>query len=174
MVSNSNGNGHVPSRIVELLISNINALTKEIQQLPGALHTDMSNELSQMTKLLESINKKLNTPPRNEELSDSIDKVQKALDSHQAITEEQLIKQGIVKLQGLMKNLRTVIITVCAVFSAAVLLTGLFIDYSNDNLAKELKRDDSVVEVVPDNLNKELQDLREMVERHLNECDELQ
>lgn len=172
MVSNSsNGNGHVPSRIVELLISNINALTKEIQQLPGALHADMSNEISQMTKLLESIEKKLNTPPRNEELSDSIGRVQTALDAHQAITEEKLIQDGIVKLQNLMKNFRIIIVTVCTVFSAAVILTGLFIDYSNDNLAKELKKDDPVVEVVPDDMKGELNELRDMIERHLEECE---
>lgn len=172
MVSSDNGNGHVPSRIVELLISNINALTKEIQQLPSALHTDMSNELSQMTKLLESIERKLNTPPRNEELSDSIDKVYKSLDAHQAITEEQIIRKGIVKLQELMKNLRTVIVTVCTVFSIAVLLTGVFINYSNDNLAEELKKSNPVVEVVPDELGKELEELRGMVEEHLKEVED--
>jgi len=170
MSNSGNGNGHVPSRIVELLISNINALTKEIQQLPSALHTDMSNELSQMTKLLDSINKKINTPPRSEELADSIDKVQKSLEEHQAITEEQLIKHGIVRLQQLMKSFRVVIITVCSVFSAAVLLTGLFIGYSNDNLAEELKKEDPVVEVVPDGMKSELDELRDMIERHLEEC----
>lgn len=174
MVSNgSNGNGHVPGKIVELLITNIDALTKEIQRIPGILHSDVSNELTQLNNIVSDINKKINTPPRNEELRDSIDKVQRSLEEHQAVTEEQIIRQGITKLQGLMKSLRTIIITVCSVFSAAVILTGFFIDYSNDSLIEKLKEDTSVVEVVPEKLQEELQDLREMVEKHLEDrCEE--
>ena len=61
MTDNTNSNGAVPISAVKLFIENINESTKVL-----------SKNIEKNTDEVEKLRTKVNTPPRNEELSDQI------------------------------------------------------------------------------------------------------
>ena len=72
-MSNGQNEGQVPTRIVELLIANISELSKQVQSMPNQVATDISPDLDKILVVADTVLRKLNTPPRIEELDKKLD-----------------------------------------------------------------------------------------------------
>jgi len=128
-MSNGNGNG-VPSKIVELIISNINELTKQVQSAPDKIADDISRDLENVNRSISDVYTKVTTPPRNEELAEKLDNIK--IDTSD-------IKEKIDTLNRTAKWLFTSIWVVTIVLSIAFFVASFYVTYSNNDLVEKLK-----------------------------------
>lgn len=109
MVENSEKNGDSVLKVVQLFIDNINESTKSTVK-----------ELDKLGGNMDDVKTKINTPPRNEELSIQIQKVD---DKAEKIT------TNLTGINGSIKTMITTVKTAVTVLSLAVLLAAGIIQY---------------------------------------------
>lgn len=124
-----NGNGHVPTRIVELLITNINELSKHVQHMPPMVSKELAPQIDKLEDSCNKIITKLNTPPRNEELKDSLTSIDDKVSQHNMDVDNKLIKK--------ISNMTLTVKVAMAVLSIAILLSGAFVSWSQRGIDNE-------------------------------------
>jgi len=102
-------NGDSVLKVVQLFIDNINESTK-----------NTSKELDRISGQVVNVKDKINTPPRNEELSDQIQGVAKKVDD---------IDTNLTTINGSIRTMINTVRVAAAVLTAAVLLAGGIIQY---------------------------------------------
>jgi len=122
MANGNGGDGMI--KVVELFVDNINESTKT-----------MTQGLDRIEAKVEGIKNKVNTPPRNEELSEDIADIDKKLDT--AISEMSELKTSI-KLMINTVRVSVAILTIAALLSTAVMYFG------NRSLIKQLNSQQNI------------------------------
>ena len=135
----TNGNG-VPSRIVELIISNIkaiaaviNELTKEVQRAPEKIFDGISRDLENLNQSICKIDTKVNTPPRNEELAEKLDLI---------IGKTDVVCELNKTIKWLFRSIWLVTIIISIVIGVASYVTH----FSNKDLINQLKSENIKIE----------------------------
>ena len=119
-------NGDSVLKVVQLFIDNINESTKSTVK-----------ELDKLGDNMDDVKIKINTPPRNEELSVQIQKVdEKSVE----------ITTNLTGISGAIKTMITTVKVAAAVMTMAVLLAGGIIHYSKSVENKNIKALEQKVE----------------------------
>ncbi len=142
-------NDRVPTKIVELLIANINELSKQVQRMPEKSAKDVEILTKAITKIID----KLNTPPRHEELDEKLDGIEIKIDKNDEDLnekiDEKIIEKGLNEIKesindNLIIKIKWMIRSVWIVFSLIAFtffIASLFIDYSNKSVIEEFKKE---------------------------------
>jgi len=128
----TNGNG-VPTKIVELIISNVNELTKQIQSAPDKIASDISRNLENVNQSVSNIYTKVTTPPRNEELAEKLDLI---------IGKTDVICELNKTIKWLFRSIWLVTIIISIVIGVASYVTH----FSNKDLINQLKSENIKIE----------------------------
>ncbi len=136
---NESGNS-VPIRIVELLISNMNELTKQVQSMPNQIISDISIDLERLTVATTAIINKISTPPRNEEIDKKLDATLECLN-------DEVINNGLTALKTLINDsvvapVRRMTFSVWIVtgfVGIAMLISSIIVNINNKDIVKEIK-----------------------------------
>jgi len=116
-----NENGESILKVVNLFIDNINESTKST-----------SKSLDNLCLKIDSVKTKINTPPRNEELSTQLGDLKTQLDGFNI---------NLTVLIDMIKKMILVVRTGVIILSLAVMLTGGIIEY-NKYLEKKILKED--------------------------------
>jgi hypothetical protein len=154
-----NSDGQVPQKIVELLISNINELSKQVQSMPIQVAADISADIERLTVATTTVINKLNTPPRNEELNEKLDiaieridtivikdglnEVKKTLKDEligQVVREELINKLIKTELIGKIKWMTRSVWLVTTFMAIAMLIASIIVMINNKDIVKDLQQ----------------------------------
>ena len=117
-------NGDSVLKVVRLFIDNINESTKST-----------AKEIDKLSGQMENIRTKINTPPRNEELSEQARAVEIKTDA---------LTVSLSNINGSIKTMIHTVRVVTAVLAMAVLIAGGIIHYSksveNENLSSAVQK----------------------------------
>ena len=170
-MTNGNG-GQVPTRIVELLISNINELTKQVQSVPNKVSEEVARDLEKLVVAVTTVINNINTPPRNEEIDKKLDTaLNKVDDGHGGISSEiqalsELVQEQLIdKLKWMIRSVWLVV----GFFSLAVLIASIFMSYQNKDFIKDLKKSVAVEATVENTEDLNTNTRIEAIEKALKE-----
>ena len=125
-------NGDSVLKVVQLFIDNINESTKST-----------AKELDKLSSQVENVKVKVNTPPRNEELSLQIQGVENKADD---------MTTSLTNLNSSIKTMIHTVRVVTAVLTIAVIVAGGFIHYSksvdSESLSKAVQKIESCLEKI--------------------------
>lgn len=135
-MTNGNG-GHVPTKIVELLISNITELTKQVQRMPGEISEEIAHELERITTATTTVINKLTTPPRNEELDKKLDDTISKVD-----TGHEDLKQAVEDIDNTVKTelvnkiswMTRSVWLAFTLFAVVIFISSLFITFNKPKI----------------------------------------
>jgi len=183
-----NNEGQVPTRIVELLISNINELSKQVQAMPGQVATDIAADIERLTIATTTIITKLNTPPRNEELNEKLDITIERIDTNvvnngindiKRTLKDELIGQ-VVKEELINKLIKTELISkirwmtrsvwlVTGFLAIAMLIASIIVTINNKDIVSDLKKETAVTEKVPKYIDERFEKMEKLLKEHVED-----
>lgn len=179
-MSNGQNEGQVPTRIVELLIANISELSKQVQSMPNQVATDISPDLDKILVVTDTVLRKLNTPPRIEELDKKLDitlgkidlkNVSDGVDGKIVFESIESVKKLIeVELIGKIKWMTLSVWIITSFVMIAMIIATLFIQVNNKDIVTDLKTalsakagDDIAENVAHKSLQKSIDDIRKII-----------
>jgi len=178
----TNGNGHVPTRIVELLITNLNELSKHVQELPSASAKELRPYINRVESISEKILDNLQTPPRNNELLLELEELNADLKAHSRMTNEKVL--GADGIQGLknviksgvaeeLKRTRFAIKVGLSIFAIVMIVASVFMKISNQDLVDKMLEAKNSGSFVLQTDKTRLDRIEKLLEKHLKDSEKL-
>lgn len=150
MTNGYSGAGGVPEKIVEKMIDHINVLSTNVNAQAQSTHA-LTKEMDTLADSLSKVLDKLATPPRHEEIYSKMTEIEVNVET---VTKNQIGLVNIVK--SIIKEIRIYFIAI----AVASLITGTVLTIYNYT-----KEPAAVVDSSHDQLKKEIQDLKELMEK---------
>jgi hypothetical protein len=181
-----NTEGQVPQKIVELLISNINELAKQVQIMPSQVATDISADIERLTVATTTVVSKLSTPPRNEELSEKLDITIERIDTdvirngldeikktlrddlmNQLIREELINKLIKTELIGKVKWMTRSVWLVTGFLAVAMLIASIIVMINNKDIVADIKKEIVIAEKLPKTIDDRFKEVEKLLKEHM-------